>query len=347
MSAIPQGAIRFNTDSQKLEFYAQGEWWNMVTDTPNLGVGADTTAGARGFIGGGGAPGTPFAGTDSIEYFNIASMGSVASFGTLSASGAVQLLSSFSSSTRGMYAGGRQIDGTNNTLQFITLASTGNATDHSDLENKREYHGCCSNSTRGLIGGGNIGTAPTQPATTNIEYVTIASSASSKTFGNLTRVMEGGGATSSSTRGIFAGGYSPSQSNIIDFVTIATLGDAHDFGDLTRVSIGVYGCSNATRSVICQGYSSSANINNIDYITIATTGNAVDFGDRTVIGRYGGAASSSTRAVFAGGYASPVASYENTVDYVEIPTQGNAVDFGDLSTPRGTTTGFSNAHGGL
>ena len=36
-SEIPQGAIRFNTDSQRLEFYAQGEWWVMSTDTPNLG----------------------------------------------------------------------------------------------------------------------------------------------------------------------------------------------------------------------------------------------------------------------------------------------------------------------
>ena len=35
---IPQGAIRFNTDSQRLEFYAQGEWWVMSTDTPNLGT---------------------------------------------------------------------------------------------------------------------------------------------------------------------------------------------------------------------------------------------------------------------------------------------------------------------
>ena len=38
---IPQGAIRFNTDSQKLEFYAQGEWWIMSTDTPNLGTSSD------------------------------------------------------------------------------------------------------------------------------------------------------------------------------------------------------------------------------------------------------------------------------------------------------------------
>ena len=40
-SEVPQGAIRFNTDSQRLEFYAQGEWWVMSTDTPNLGTSGD------------------------------------------------------------------------------------------------------------------------------------------------------------------------------------------------------------------------------------------------------------------------------------------------------------------
>ncbi len=49
---IPQGAIRFNTDSQRLEFYAQGEWWVMSTDTPNLGRGVDSTPGVRGITGG-------------------------------------------------------------------------------------------------------------------------------------------------------------------------------------------------------------------------------------------------------------------------------------------------------
>jgi hypothetical protein len=32
-----QGSIRFNTDSQKLEFFAQDQWFEMVIDTPNLG----------------------------------------------------------------------------------------------------------------------------------------------------------------------------------------------------------------------------------------------------------------------------------------------------------------------
>ena len=48
-----QGSIRFNTDSQKLEFYAQDQWWEMVIDTPALAVGSNTGAGARGLFGGG------------------------------------------------------------------------------------------------------------------------------------------------------------------------------------------------------------------------------------------------------------------------------------------------------
>ena len=58
---VPQGAIRLNTDSQKLEFFAQDQWWEMATDFPNLGGNgnastdptgnsADQSSGARGFV---------------------------------------------------------------------------------------------------------------------------------------------------------------------------------------------------------------------------------------------------------------------------------------------------------
>ena len=77
-SEVPQGAIRFNTDSQRLEFYAQGEWWVMSTDTPNLGQGTDSTPGARGLFGGGGDPPN---GEDVIDYVNIASTGNANDFG--------------------------------------------------------------------------------------------------------------------------------------------------------------------------------------------------------------------------------------------------------------------------
>ena len=58
---VPQGAIRFNTDSQKLEFYAQDRWYEIATDFPYLGGNgnastdptgnsSDQSAGARGIF---------------------------------------------------------------------------------------------------------------------------------------------------------------------------------------------------------------------------------------------------------------------------------------------------------
>jgi hypothetical protein len=335
------GALRYNTDSNKPELYDGNQWTELQISNVGLGTDGDTGPGARGVIGGGGVAG---AFTSSIEYFNIASTGNAVFFGNLSTTRS--LTATCSSSTRGVWAGGRG-GATVNTIEYVTISSTGNATSFGVLNDNREYHASCSNSTRGVFAGGNVGTAPSQPATNNIQYITIASTGNSVTFGELTRTQRGGGATASPTRGIFVGGNDVTASNIIDFITISTLGNAQDFGDLTDTSVGVYACANATRAVIARGYKSPANINNINYVTIATTGNAVNFGDRTTIARYGGACSSSTRGVFSGGYAEPTATYSNVIDYVTILTQGNAVDFGDLITGRGALSACSNAHGGL
>ena len=128
-SEVPQGAIRFNTDSQRLEFYAQGEWWVMSTDTPNLGTSADSTPGARGLSGGGG--------TDRIDYINISSTGDAIDFGNLSTS--IQIISSFGSSTRAFWAGGREGSTRTNRIQKVTFASTGDATDFGDLGTGKDY----------------------------------------------------------------------------------------------------------------------------------------------------------------------------------------------------------------
>ena len=127
-SEIPQGAIRFNTDSQKLEFYAQGEWWVMSTDTPNLGRDVDSTPGARGVYGGGVQ--TPTTAGTAIQYVNIASTGNAISFGSLSTGrfrGA-----GVADRTRGVFMGGgtpSRLD----TISFVTIASTGGDTDFGDL----------------------------------------------------------------------------------------------------------------------------------------------------------------------------------------------------------------------
>ena len=55
------------------------------------------------------------------------------------------------------------------------------------------------------------------------------------------------------TRGVFAGGYSPGETNIIDYVTIETLGDAQDFGDLTAEQSNSAGTSDRTRGLTLGG----------------------------------------------------------------------------------------------
>ncbi len=99
MSAeIPSGAMRFNSDSQKLEYWNGSAWFQVHTATPNLATAGDPTPGARGLIGGGydgGSPGREV----QIQYLNISSAGDTVNFGDLTQGRSD--LGAFSSSTRG------------------------------------------------------------------------------------------------------------------------------------------------------------------------------------------------------------------------------------------------------
>ena len=132
---IPQGAIRFNTDSQKLEFYAQGEWWIMSTDTPNLGDAVlPQEPGPRGIYAGGYAP-SPIGYSNTIDYINISSKGNTHNFGDLTAN--VIGGGGVASRTRGLFAGGyvSPSPGGRAQIDFATIASTGNTADFGDLNN--------------------------------------------------------------------------------------------------------------------------------------------------------------------------------------------------------------------
>jgi hypothetical protein len=196
MSAIPQGAIRFNTDSQKLEFYAQDQWWEMVIDTPALGTSSNTGAGARGVFMGGQKDGTGV--FDIIDYVNIASTGNAVDFGNLLA--AEQEGNAFSSSTRGFHFGGDPAD---NEIETIVFASTGNATDFGDLTATSKTGIGLASATRGIafLNNGNV-----------INYVTMASTGAGQDFGdNEIAKGAGGSGCASPTRGIFVDGDAPAS----------------------------------------------------------------------------------------------------------------------------------------
>jgi hypothetical protein len=328
---IPQGAIRFNTDSQRLEFYAQGEWWVMSTDTPNLGRSVDPTPGARGLFAGGYASGasSPKA-TDKINYVNIASTGNAQEFGTLSTGAGQDVVNCGASRTRGVFR-----DGNSASMTFITFASTGNSVTFGNSGLTANRASGLSNETRGIHGGSGTSTR------NQLEYITIASTGNAVDFGNLVTGAHSAGTGASATRGIYAGcaAHPTNNGNAIEFITISTLGNAADFGDLqySGNSYQTASASNSTRMFVMD-------VNVIEFIQIQTLGNAIDFGETsTSVDSRGGGCASPTRALFGGG-ADPAVS----IEYIEISTQGNAVDFGDLTYIENRHgCGMSNGHGGL
>ena len=92
---VPQGAIRLNTDSQKLEFFAQDRWYEMATDVPTL------DGGARGLFAGGYAPSRSIV----IVFITIANTGYALDFGDFTAQKG-WVFGAASSRVRGVFAGG-------------------------------------------------------------------------------------------------------------------------------------------------------------------------------------------------------------------------------------------------
>ena len=336
--SVPTGAIRYNTDSNKMECFNGTKWMQVAVSSPDL------NGGARGICGGM----TPDASTavTALDFITIPTAGDAADFGDLSV--ARIGLSAYSSRTRGVFHTGLN----KNEIDYVEISTTGTAVDFGNSQSNRAYMKGLSSATRGISGGGyNI--------TTEIDYVTIASTGDAKDFGNLVQTAGGGpSGAASPTRGVFAGGYiNPGTLqclNNIQYITIASTGDSEDFGDLTvskRAHSGQV-CS-STRSVVASGYNQPANgnyntVETTEYYTFATLGNAVSFGDMASgSGISPGGTSDSVRGVWmGGGIVSPLGG-TNIIQYVNIPTLGDTVDFGDMITTGGWCDACSNGHGGL
>ncbi len=280
-----------------------------------------------------GYSGSPAAGNnDRIDYINIQSQGNSIRFGSLTANR--YTLGAGANSTRGLFTGG-YVEGNSpdtdvNIIEYITIATEGNAIDFGDRTQVGRNPACASNDTRCVMA-----SAKTPAGNQDtIDFVTFSTIGNATGFGDLTSarasmVMS----CNSTTRGIFSGGYQPSpvsaNINTIEYITFATTGNGTDFGDLTSAAGNSSGgtASSATRGLIGLGYVAPARTNRIDFVTIASAGNAADFGDLTLVRNNYGSLSNSTRGVFLGGN-DP---YTNTIDFVLIATTGNASEFGDVS----------------
>ena len=112
--------------------------------------------------------------------------------------------------------------GVQNTVDYITIGSTGNATDFGDLTASKTGAASCASTTRALVGGGYTGSAEVNV----IEYFTIASTGNGTDFGDLRSAHSDNYAGSNKTRALFQADAE------LNYVTIASLGNAADFGDV-------------------------------------------------------------------------------------------------------------------
>ena len=313
---IPLGAMRFNSDSQKLEYWMGSAWMQVISEPSSLFGGsvffvaggsnkltqsfnivtggtavdmdiaqlygvhspAAVNSKTRGVTMGGRNNPSPYAERNVIQFFEFASQGvDMADFGDLTESKGRN--SGHGDPIRGI-SFGRQ-NGASNIIEFITIPSKGNGTDFGDLTVAREMGAAFGNRTRGCYAGGNT---PGDNRVNTIDYVTIQSLGNAVDFGDEQSTVYSRGAMTNSTRGLLAGGYGTPNAKLIEFVTIPTTGNCVDFGELNRGGFGRSGTSSPITGVTASGTSGSTII---EKVTLATLGDAQDFGDLVEAATYG------------------------------------------------------------
>jgi len=278
---------------------------------------------------------------------------------------------------RGIFAGGNSPTRLQ-TIDYITVATTGDAKDFGDLSTVRDVPAGAANLVRGIVAGGYQSPAGDL---SSVDQVTIATLGDGTSWGSLSTARRNRDGCGDHSRGLFMSGY-PTTAQI-DYLTFMSTGTSIDFGDTTQSRYNPANVSDGTRAVCCGGNNPSTNI--CDYVTIQSTGNAKDFGDlvtastgnsghssstRGIISMAGTevnyitiatlgdatdfgdahngngsmATGSSTRCCFAGGY---TPTQVNTIQFVTMTTYGNGTDFGDLTGVRSQGATFSNSGGGL
>ena len=332
---IPLGAMRFNSDSQKLEYWNGSAWMQIQTFSPTL------DGGARGVWSGG----DPSRSTN-MDFITIPTRGNTTDFGDLPFNRGGMNIGIQASNTRGFICGGEApVGDSNNYITRFEFSSTGSAVDHADLTFTSKNGGSYSNATRAIQ---HRGYGAPSIDHKDVDAFTMASTANAFDFGDInSSASYGGGGLASPTRGIIYVGYDGSNINTIEFCTIATTGSFQDFGDTITLNnnlrSGTGGSS--TRGVSMGG--GGDYIDTCSFITIATTGNTTNFGDLSTGKSYATAVSDRITCMMGGGQLAPGGTVTNEIESLSIATGGTAVTSGELTVTKRENSAASNAHGGL
>ena len=335
---IPLGAMRFNSDSQKLEYWNGGAWFQIHT------LDLTTNGGTRGLLSGGYENSPTNAGSNQIQYITVETQGNSIDFGDMCYG--ARNPSSLASSTRAITCGGINSGGSHvNTINASTFASTGSNLDFGDMSAARSRSGAVSNGVRGVFMGGAKQGSPGYDS--RIDYITIASTGNAvdSTF-DVANNGQYGCSFNSHTRGFF--GCTNADLDAMEYITIASLGNGVEFTSSFVTGNGDFeyrsGSSSATRGFVAGGYDEPAHTSEILSMEMASLGRAVEFGDLTTPGGTNEGTGSKIRMITWNRYSS---AHQDVIDYFNAATRGNAVDFGDQVLDVRSAGSTSNNHGGL
>ena len=176
------------------------DFGDSIGGSYGMNQGGQAGSSTRGLIAGGNSNSAP-AEVEKIQFVTFASLGDAQDFGDLVDQNGYSNVGA-SSGTRALFAGGGNVGSpfvTVNTIQFVTIATTGNAIDFGDLTASRYGGGGLSNSTRGCFTGG-----VTYPGATRqniIDFVNIAATGHASDFGDIAVVNVNSVGTMSDSHG--------------------------------------------------------------------------------------------------------------------------------------------------
>ena len=204
-------------------------------DCIHNGVYSATWSNGTRIVKAGGEAPSPAYTINSAEFVTIASTGNGLDFGDLTEKRRRAM--AIGSPTRMLVCGGFSSPASKDTIDFFTFSTTGNAADFGNLSEGKHTGGGSSNAVTGFVSDA-----------ADYDKITIATLGNGVSVADLSSARTAFASMSSSTRAVFAGGYSPSspypERNIIDYQQFTSDGNFIDFGDLTTDFRNTAGLSN-------------------------------------------------------------------------------------------------------
>ena len=226
-----------------------------------------------------------------IDYFTSSTIANAQDFGDMLDGNQSNSDGTIGDGQWGLFTCGYDTTSRINTIQYVTVDTTGNATDHADHSEIVNKSAQACTPTIGVIAGGQ---KSDNSISDTIAYFTIQSTSTAADFGNMTVAKQNFAGCSNGakvgdtggTRAVFAAGRNSSGTRIldIDYIDMTTTADAGDFGELTgdggsgRSGLAAFSSPADDRGVFAGGYGNGYQ-NTIDYITFGNLSNATNFGD--------------------------------------------------------------------